>query len=261
MNNTLTTAPAQGTSRQELVTHLIDVSRQKALEEAGKSERKVSEVKKIQKDKLREIIEGAKGTDGAATVGNLTMTGELEADLTAGIEKDHTKRMQSVEETPDAYIFKRVDATAGVQHDDSRKVGIAHDVMADPKAAEKVSLHEGEHQNQEAGAQVAALPPTGNPVIDKDRHVSRLALRENLSIKAEGGLSNHTPEYFGYVEKANAYAEVLDDAGQNGKAMVEEAGRTVEGFEKMHEAMYVASIQKALKTGALEDLNLEGVKQ
>jgi hypothetical protein len=35
----------------------------------------------------------------------------------------------------------------------------------------------------------------------------------------------------------------------------------VEGFEKMHEAMYVASIQKALKTGALEDLNLEGVKQ
>lgn len=249
------------TSRQELVKHLLDVSRKQALEEAGKSEKRVSEVKNVQHDKLKEIIEGAKGTDGAATVGDLTMTGELQADLKKGVEEDHKKRMEAVAETPDAYVFKRVDATAGVQHDDTRKVGLAHDVVGNLDAAKKVAKHEGEHQNQEAGAQVAALPPTGNPIIDKDRHVNRLALRENLSIKAEGGLSNHTPEYFGYVKTADAYAEVLDDAGHNGRAMVEEAGRTVEGFEKMHQAMFVATIQKQLEEGTLEDFSLEGIQK
>jgi hypothetical protein len=55
--------------------------------------------------------------------------------------------MTTIKDTPDAYVFERTDATAGVQHDDTREVGLADDVLMNPENAKKVSAHEREHRH------------------------------------------------------------------------------------------------------------------
>lgn len=246
MNSTPATASAPLTGeREEILQKAFEITKKKAIEEAARKEVQVKDIKEIQNRKLKELLMGnAKGGDGATETGltskDLIVEGERK------IEKDAQEREATIDAAPDAYVFKRTDATAGVQHDDTREIGLADTVLLNPELAERVSKHEAEHREQDAGNQVLELPPTGNPVIDKTRKIERLALREKLSIDKEGGLNGHTPEYAGYVATAEATAEVLNQGGYNGEKMVEDAGRKVEGFQKLQEAMILSVVKKQL---------------
>lgn len=243
------TTPASA-DRKEIIDRAIEASREKALEKAGKAEAKVSEVKNIQRQELSGLLYGkAKGTDGA-TAGGEDL--KLEPEAEAAIEKDHEERMTAVEAAPDATVFERIDETAGVQNDGDRSIGIAHDILLDKKATTNVALHEGEHAKQEVGAQVAAIPETGNATIDKGQgKLRRLGFREDLSIKAEGGLKDHTPEYHGFVATTDATREYLNEAGMDGDRLVHDAGRTVRGFEEMHHSLLQAVMQKRVEESGI----------
>lgn len=231
------------TERQEILGRAFEQSRITALEKAGGAEAKVKDVKEIQKKGMHELLYGnAQGTDGSAAGGEELW---LEPEAETLIENDHQERMKSVAAAEDAHVFRRVDETAGVQNDGDRSIGIAHDILLDEKAAKRVALHEGEHAKQETGAQVAEIPKTGIAAIDKRQgKLERLFFRENGSIKAEGGLDNHTEEYHAYVNTSDATREFLASMGMNGDQLVNDAGRTVKGFETLHRSMVQAVIEK-----------------
>lgn len=221
----------------------LDQTRQLALEEAADKKLKVSEVKDIQREKIAQLF-NAKGSDGAALMGeDMSVTPDIQDELTEGMEKEHDERMKNIEAAPDAYVLPNDGTVVGLQHDDTRTIGIAGRALD----SDRVAKHEAKHRDQEIGDQSVDLPLTGDPKIDATRQLSRRALRENGAVEAEGGLKDHTPEYHEYVESSDAIATYLNGEGMDGDAMVNEAGDTNAGFEKLHESMIIASIKNRLK--------------
>lgn len=251
MPSTLETSPATVTDRKEIIDRAFEQTEQQALDEAAKAQSKVAEIPKIQKKKIEELLYGkAKGSDGAAAMGEDVSVKGLQQDIEKKAEEADAERMKAIDPTADAYVLDSKDATAGLQHDDTRKVGIAARVLTDKKLANRVALHEGKHREQEEGDMVATLPPTGDPVIDRQRgKIRRLAFREKQSVDAEGGLNGHTKEYYEFVETSESVAAFLDAQGHNGKELAEKAADTNQGFREMQEAMQIAAIQKSLKEG------------
>jgi hypothetical protein len=241
MPSTLETSPATD-NRKEMIDAALEQTREQAMEEAAKQELKVSEVKNVQLEKLDNLF-GAKGSDGAATMGeDLSIQEEMKAE----VEKDHAERMKNIEAAPDAYVLPDEGTTVGLQHDDTREIGIAGRALD----SDRVARHEAKHREQEAGDQSVELPPTGDPEIDEVRTLSRRAFREKGAIDAEGGLKDHTPEYFEYVKSSNRIAQYLKRNGMDGDAMVDEAGDTNAGFDKLHESIMIASLKKRIAEGA-----------
>lgn len=247
MNNTPATASAP--LDKDLVKDLLEQSRFKALERAGKTEAQVRDVQDIQRKEMQKLLYGnAKGTEGESAQGAMEMP-TLQPELEQAIKKDDRERMEAINETPDAYVFKREDTAVGVQHDDDRSVGLADEILRDPKQARNVSKHEGAHRKQEIGDQVATLPETGNPKIDKHRQdFRRLIFREDHAIAAEGGLKNHTSEYRGFVDTAQATEEHLNAVGMEGKKLREDAAKSTEGFRTLQEALLMASFRHRMRS-------------
>ncbi len=228
-------------------------ARQRALEQAAQTGARVSEIGAMEKRCVQELLQ----QEGVTTTG-AGPQGEgrdaIEQQLRKRADAADAKRMAAVSETPDAVVMDSKGATVGVQHDGSRSIELATRVLDDAGVegglAKRVSLHEGAHREQEEGDQALALPPTGNAEIDSYRHgFRRLAFRETHSIKAEGGLQDHTPEYHGYVRFTNAVASELNAAGENGNALVLEAGKTVAGFQKVHGVLVRSVMTKQLRQG------------
>ncbi len=239
------TTPQAETGRDELLRKTLEHTKREAIEQAAKEGRKVSDIKALQRESLQKLIHGnAKGSDGAAAGGeDLHVSEDLAVEAEQGIDKQHDQRMKAIGAAPDAHVFKRTDGTVGRQYDGSKKIELADEVLDDPESAERVAKHEAEHRLQEDGNQQAELPETGDPEIDQMRTVSRIAMRENGAVKAEGGLKDHTPEYHEYVGTSNRIAKYLNSNGQSGDQLVEEAGRTKQGFEKMTTAIQLAALQ------------------
>ncbi len=238
-----------GTDRQQIIDAAFDRSREEALKEAAQQELKVSDVQKVQKEKL-DVLLKAKGTDGQAALGeDLSLTEDIQAEVTKKIDDEHDDRMDAISSTPGAYVFERKDETAAVQDDADRSVGIAHDGFEDMDDLKRRADHEGEHQKQETGDQVADFPPTGDTEIDKERTLTRSMFRENGAIEAEGGLNGHTTEYEGFVTRSNRIAQYLKRSGEDGDALVKEAAKTNAGFQELHESLVIAAIKKSLADG------------
>jgi len=226
--------PSSTTGQQELVDTIVKATEKQALEEAGKSEERVSEVSAIQKKQVHALLADPSGSG---------QNDELITETSQAIDEAHAERMQSIEAAPDAYVFSRTDATAGVQHDGTKEIGIAGDVLQDPESANRVSRHEAAHREQEDGAESFGFTNEDGEMIE----VRRLDLREDDAIRAEGGLSNHTPEYHEYVQHAGDVAGKLDEAGENGTAMVAEAARTQDGFKKVRQKLIEKSVRDKLE--------------
>jgi len=86
------------------------------------------------------------------------------------------------------------------------------------------------------------------------RTLSRRALREHGAIAAEGGLKNHTPEYFGYVQSSNDIAVFLDKHGMDGNKLVDDAGDTNAGFDALHESIVSVAIWEQINIAMSEQL-------
>lgn len=229
-------------------------ARQRALDEAAKTGARVREIGAIEKRQVQALLQEEGVTTGAGPQGEAK--GGVVQELSTRADAADARRMAAVSETPDAVVMDSTDATIGVQHDGSRTVELATRVLDDAGVqnglAKRVSEHEGAHREQEEGDQVLELPSTGNAAIDGYRSgFRRLAFRETHSIKAEGGLSGHTPEYHGYVAFTNAVKSELNAAGENGDAMVQEAGKTVAGFQKVHGVLVRSVLMKQFKAGDL----------
>ena len=215
-----------------------------ALEEAAKSKRRVSEVRDLQHEKIEDLF-AAKGTDGAALMGEDVSIAD---DLKKRADETHDQRMNNIAAAPDAYVLPDEGTVVGLQHDDTREIGIAARGLED----DRVAIHEAEHRTQETGDQSVELPPTGDAKVDNIRILSRRSLRENGAVKAEGGLKNHTPEYHGYVASSEAIADYLNGRGMDGEALVDEAGKTNVGFDELHQSIVIASIKDRLKADVPE---------
>jgi hypothetical protein len=238
MNTPNSTAPAAVDTK--LVGELVDASRDKAMEKAGESEARVSAIQDIQKEEVKQLLGGADGNTSGAE--------QLIAAAEQEIADEHAERMTTIKDTPDAYVFERTDATAGVQHDDTREVGLADDVLMNPENAKKVSAHEGEHLKQDAGHQTAAIPETGDKQIDgQNGGFSRRMFRENGAVKAEGGLRNHTQEYHDWVKTAAATAKYLNEEGADGDRLVKAAGETNAGFAELTQTLATVAIRKRIR--------------
>jgi len=231
---------------QETMKELVLTSRSNALERAGETEAAVKDVRTLQKQEMAKLLYGdAKGTDGAAE-GSGDM--ELPPETQQALDDEHEERMKALGDAQDAYVFTRTDQTAAVQDDSDRSIGIAHDGLEDMDDLARRAAHEHEHREQEAGDAVPEIPETGVPVSDKERGSNRrLVFRENGSIKAEGGLKDHTPEYHNFVAVSDATAQYLNEAGANGDELVEAAGKSREGFMRLQQAMVMASLRKRLQ--------------
>ncbi len=252
MESTSSTSSAELIDSREL-DDAQELAREAALKEAGEKELPVSDVRELERGHFYAILTGpAAGSDGASADGSLEeLPVELQNEVEQRVGEDARDRTRAIAATPDAHVFKRTDEKVGYQDDSSRKVGIADDVLTDPKAATRISKHEGEHRRQDKGDDVMKLPETGDPEIDGNREgIRRLVFREDKAIKAEGGLSDHTAEYREYVSTSKAVARYLDESGQNGERIVEEAGDTAEGFRELQAAMVVAAVKKRIKEQA-----------
>lgn len=251
MPSTLETSPAAVIDRKGIIDRAFEQTEQQALDEAAKGQLKVAAVKDIQKKKIEELmLSNAKGSDGAAAMVEDVSVQGLQKEVEKKAEDADAERMKAIDPTADAYVLDSKDATAGLQHDNTRKVGIAARVLKDKNLSRRVALHEGKHREQEEGDMTATLPPTGDPVIDRQRgKIRRLAFREKQSVDAEGGLNGHTQEYHEFVATTESVAKFLDSQGHNGKELAEKAADTNEGFREMQEAVQIAAIQKSLKEG------------
>lgn len=238
----VTSTPSVQLIDQDLLDTALEQSEEAALLRAGQEERRVGDVKNVQREELLRLL-GIQGRDGAALRGEM----ELPAEAEQRLEEDHQKRMTMVAAAPDAYVFKREDATAGVQDDSDRSIGIAHDVLDSPL----VAMHEAEHRRQETGDQVATLPETGDAVIDAEDILQRRAMREDGAITAEGGVRHHTDEYRGFVRRADAIENYLNAAGEDGKGLRRKAALSNAGFAEMHDAMVRAAIRNRLRKTVL----------
>lgn len=239
-------------SAQELGTDTLDGlqqrSRQRALEIAAEKGAKVKDVQDIQRAEFyRQLVGEAEGGDGAATPANiqvlkLQVSEDVRDVVEERIGEDHDERMEAVEPTPDAYVLQPEGNIAGVQHDDSRQVGIAPDALEDPS----VSEHEHAHQLQEIGNETLELPvETGEKVLDEAGQVERLENREDDAMNAEsGGAKDRPAEYVRYQEVADAERRILNDAGLDGDRLVEQAAKTKKGFVQMHQELVRAAIIK-----------------
>jgi hypothetical protein len=227
-------------------------SREQALTIAAQRELPVREVREIQKQQFYVLLTGV-SADGVGWTATSTTDGrgvippELAQEVDSRVESDHDETMQSISETPDAIVFKRDGAMAGYEQDQTREVGLAEDVVADPELAKRVSVHEGAHVDQEPGDLEADLPETGVAILDEQPTISRTEDREFLAVEAEGGLQDHTPEYAMYVARAKAKAAFLDRQGFDGNRLVQESGNTVQGFRNMHAALVQAAMKKHMK--------------
>ena len=246
MQNTFETSSAVTLDR-ETIDLVLERSRQIALEQAGEKEEKVADVATLQRNAYKKLLADAQGSDGEALDRTNLISEETTADIDEAIDKDHADRMSSIGAAPDAYVFKRTDATVGLQHDGDRRIGLADEVLDDADLAKRVSAHEAEHRRQETGNSAAALPETGNADLDRKGGIDRLTFRENGAIKAEGGLAGHTEEYHGYVQTSDAVAEYLNANGESGDALVTEAGATNEGFAKLHQAIVSAATRRKVE--------------
>ncbi len=246
MEKMSSTSTAETGSRAELLKKLLEDSEKAALKEAGEKKMKVAAVKDVQRNKIMELV-GAKGSDGDAASGeNLSIPKDLKEELDDGIKKSHQNRMKNIAPAPDAYVLPDKGNTVGLQHDDTREIGIAGRALNNTNVPE----HEAAHRRQGTGNPTADIPKTGDSVIDaKGGKLPRLTFREWHSVRAEGGLKNHTPEYFDHVETTNRIAKYLNQNGEAGDALVEKAAMTNDGFREMTEAMEIAAIRKHLKEG------------
>lgn len=224
----------------EMVKMILEKTEIAALRDAAEGKKKVADVGSIQRQKIIDIL-GAKGSDGDALMGE---------DMQEGLKERHEQRMKAIAPAPDAYVLPDDDMMVGVQYDDTRAIGIAGRALTD----DRVAKHEAKHRTQEQGDQSVDLPPTGDPALDRMRTLSRRALRENGAIAAEGGLKNHTPEYFGYVQSSNDIAAFLDQHGMNGKSLVEDAGDTNAGFDTLHESIVSIAIRERINNAMSEQL-------
>lgn len=236
--NRLNATSSATLDRENIVQQALDQTRELALKEAADKKMKVSEVTKVQHDKIADLF-SAKGTDGASLMGgDMSIKDEVEEQADA----EHEERMKNIAAAPDAYVLPSDGTVVGLQHDDTREIGIAGRALD----SDRVAKHEAKHREQEVGDQYVDLPPTGDPKIDEISKLSRRALRENGAVKAEGGLKNHTPEYHQYVESSENIASYLNAQGMDGDTMVDEAGDTNAGFEKLHDSIMIASIRQKL---------------
>ena len=225
-----------------IMDQLLKETERIALEQAAREEKKVSDIQGLQREALEEIL------SPAGSSGDSSFSDQIIAQAEQKIAEEHAVRMNAVEAAPDAYVFERTDAAVGLQHDDDRRIGIADEALEDAALTERIAKHEAEHRLQETGDSSASIPKTGDEVVDSTGGtIDRLTFREAAAVEAEGGLADHTEEYHTYVETAEHVAAYLDEAGIEGTAAVEEAGRTNEGFEKLQEELTVAAIQKELR--------------
>lgn len=274
----ITTPPA--TIDQQELGIIEKEARQRALDKAAESGKRVTEIGRIEKEEFRAVLEdhkqgaeaGAEGagvtqppeaTEGAAQrpaeakpKGDIMTPQQAEMELEARAKKADAKRVAQIAPTPDAVVVKPDGDMLAQQDDSNRQVGITARGLSDDAVesglTKRAALHEGDHQKQEIGDQKMELPPTGNPTIDGYRAgFRRLTFREDRSIHAEGGLAGHTAEYHGYVKYADAVRGELNAAGENGDAMVRDAGYTVKGFQDVHAALARAAILKQVKQGNL----------
>lgn len=248
MKNALSPSSAETGSRAELTKELLEQSEQQALDEAAKTEKKVSEVKDLQRESIMKII-NPKGSDGAASGGeDMNIPEQLSADIKKGIEKSDQERMAAIKSTPDAVVFTRSNEMAAYQEDGTGKVGIGHDAFRDLDQLEERSLHEGEHLVQEDGTPSAPLLKTDNPIIDAKAELDRGDSREDGAMKRQGGVSpNQTDDYKAIVKREDAMQKYLTANGENGVALSREAALTNEGFRRMHAAMIRATIRKNME--------------
>ena len=194
-------------------------------------------MKDVQREKIAELFK-SQNSDVATT----PVAPDIEDEIIEGAEKEHDERMKNIEAAPDAYVLPSEGTVVGLQHDDTRKIGIAGRALD----SDRVAKHEAKHREQEIGDQYVDLPPTGDPKIDEISKLSRRALRENGAVKAEGGLKDHTPEYHKYVESSESIATYLNAQGMDGDKMVDEAGDTNAGFDTLHDSIMIASIRQKL---------------
>lgn len=275
----ITTPPA--TINQQELGVIEQEARKRALEKAAESGDRVAEIGRIEKEEFRAVLDEHKqGADADAETagtaqppeatetaapqppeakpkGDVMTPTQAEAELEQRAKKADAERLAQIAATPDAVVVKPDGDMLAVQHDGTRQVGITARGLDDNAVktglTARASKHEHDHTLQETGDQKLELPPTGNPVIDGHRAgFRRLTFREDRSIAAEGGLKDHTPEYHGFVKYADAVKGELNAAGENGEAMVNEAGYTVEGFQKVHAALARAAITKEMKKKGMD---------
>lgn len=247
MEKVSSTSTALAGSRAELIQKLLEQSEQQALKEAGEKKMKVNAVADLQRKKVMELV-NSQGSDGDAAMGeDMSILTDIKNDIDKGLQKSDQDRRKSVAPAPDAYVLPEDSGEmVGLQHDGTREIGIAGRALKD----DRVAKHEAAHRKQEGGAPVAKIPKTGDSVIDaKGGQISRIGQREWDSVRAEGGLKNHTPEYFDHVETTNRIAKYLNENGEAGDALVQKAAMTNDGFREMTEAIQIAAIRKQLKEG------------
>lgn len=234
------TTYASSAETKELVDIALEKTEQTALKNAADTKAKVADVKELQRKEFLKLM-NVKGSDGAAAGGeDMSIPDDLKTQVDKGIEEQHAERMKNIAAAKDAYVLPDEGTVVGLQHDGTREIGIAGRGFKD----DRVAKHEAKHREQEAGDQSVDMPLTDDADIAEIRHLSRRALRENGAVKAEGGLKDHTPEYHEYVNSSNRIAKYLTKNGLDGEALVEEAGDTNEGFDKLHQSIVLASVKQ-----------------
>ncbi|MBP7114294.1 MAG: hypothetical protein KBA40_02460 [Candidatus Peribacteraceae bacterium] len=235
--------PASSAETQELVDIALEKTEQAALKNAADTKAKVADVKDLQRMEFLKLM-NVKGSDGSAAGGeDMCIPVDLKAQVDKGIEEQHAERMKNIAAAKDAYVLPDEGTVVGLQHDGTREIGIAGRGLKD----DRVAKHEAKHREQEAGDESVDMPLTDDPEIAEIRQLSRRALRENGAVKAEGGLKDHTPEYHEYVNSSNRIAKYLKAQGMDGGALVEEAGDTNAGFDKLHQSIVLASVKQRIE--------------
>ncbi len=234
--------------KRELIDRAIEQGERQALEKAAQSERKITDVRGLQKDEVKTLLqqqteahtaptEHAKTPDAGAEFKRLMEEADDEVDAMSDEREAQTAVVK------DAKVGNLGGSTVGLQKDGTKEIWLDQRVIG-TKFGTKVAKHEYQHRLQEGGDARFKLPPTGNPEIDKHRDgIRRLMFREKDSMDAEGGIhANTSGKYIeDYWDPVQAIQKELNKRGENGDELARNAAMTQEGFQVLHRTL-VASV-------------------
>lgn len=287
VHNTVIMKTAERTTQApdtvQMVNEAVRRTDKLALDEAARTEARVTDMRGMQTKHLQDMFEGH--SDGGFTMEDMQPAAadtapdawqeENRAAERAGQTRKSTgqalprqptreevlkqalakasatadKREARTSAVKDAKVMKEKGNIAGLQKDGSKQILLSESILqgGGSDLTTKVTKHELRHREQEDGDASFALPPTGNPTLDKHRNgIRRLMFREKDSMDAEGGIHANTSGKYveEYWKPVEAIKSELNKRGENGDQLALQAARTQEGFRTMHRKLMTSVMQE-----------------
>ncbi|MDB4978800.1 MAG: hypothetical protein JWM56_986 [Candidatus Peribacteria bacterium] len=202
---------------------LIGIAEQNAINRVAERQGRINDIADEQKKSMQELLEGQiQGSAGAAEMGELPNMDFINAK----IEKQAKERESRFEDN--VRVAALPGNVVGMEQDGDRSITIDASLVrveSDKDQVQEVNDHEFEHTLQASDSDALDIPETGDTQIDGMLAISHMAYRERGAMEAAGDTFTSAQYHRDYKEPVNRVAAYLNNNGENGEQLVEDAAR------------------------------------